>query len=299
MNFTSHIIDGEWRNGGMKLFDKIRILRKARGLSQEQLGYSLSRVNKDGISRQTVSDWENGKFEPKLDNIRDLAEVFDVSFDALLDESVDLEDEKVLAAVLNQQPYKNRNNYEEEQVAEDVPSTFKNKRITSWRTAILMAVSFSMLLSGISWLYNFINGVSDVNYYDSMMGMKPIYAVIIYGVIAFTILGLSGVAFGFSLNAALRKKESRKAVVVLLIVLLALFTTLNLCMNISGIVTYTRMYIQEKKSSYGNSSFYARIIPEYWFSLVLSLLENVGMLVLVIWAHKKLAAERNKFKQVK
>ena len=75
----------------MKLFDKIRILRKARGLSQEQLGYSLSRVNKDGISRQTVSDWENGKFEPKLENIRDLAEVFNVSFDALLDESDSME----------------------------------------------------------------------------------------------------------------------------------------------------------------------------------------------------------------
>ena len=45
----------------MKLADKIRIIRKARGFSQEGLGYKLSRVNKDGISRQTVSDWENGK----------------------------------------------------------------------------------------------------------------------------------------------------------------------------------------------------------------------------------------------
>ena len=85
----------------MELSDKIRILRKARNLSQEQLGYSLSRVNKDGISRQTVSDWENGKFEPKLENIRDLAEVLNVSFDTLLDESIDLTNDKVLYAVLN------------------------------------------------------------------------------------------------------------------------------------------------------------------------------------------------------
>ena len=92
----------------MKLFEKIRILRKARGLSQEQLGYSLSRVNKDGVSRQTISDWENGNFEPKLDNIRDLAEVFDVSFDALLDESIDLNDEKVLEAVLNKKPFESK-----------------------------------------------------------------------------------------------------------------------------------------------------------------------------------------------
>lgn len=85
----------------MKLSDKIRILRKARGLSQEELGSSLSRVNEYGISRQTVSDWENGNFEPKLENIRDLAEVLNVTFDALLDETLDLDDADVLYNVLN------------------------------------------------------------------------------------------------------------------------------------------------------------------------------------------------------
>lgn len=85
----------------MELSDKIRIIRKARGLSQEALGESLSRVSKDGISRQSVSDWENGKSEPKLDNIRDLAHVLNVSFDALLDERVDLNDQKVLSSVLS------------------------------------------------------------------------------------------------------------------------------------------------------------------------------------------------------
>ena len=85
----------------MKLSEKIRILRKARGLSQEEFGYSLSETT-DGVSRQTVSDWENGKFEPKLDNIRDIARVLDVSFDVLLDESVDLNDTEVLQSVLHQ-----------------------------------------------------------------------------------------------------------------------------------------------------------------------------------------------------
>lgn len=84
----------------MKLSEKIRILRKARGLSQEEFGYSLSETT-DGVSRQTVSDWENGKFEPKLDNIRDIARVLDVSFDVLLDESVDLNDAQTLQSVLH------------------------------------------------------------------------------------------------------------------------------------------------------------------------------------------------------
>ena len=85
----------------MQLSEKIKIIRKARGFSQEGLGYSLSRVSKDGISRQSISDWENGKSEPKLDNIRDLASVLNVSFDALLDESVDLNDPTVLTSVLS------------------------------------------------------------------------------------------------------------------------------------------------------------------------------------------------------
>ena len=84
----------------MKLSDKIRILRKARGLTQEALGFSLAKVSKDGISRQSVSDWENGKSEPKLENIRDLSSVLDVSFDALLDENIDLNNKDVLNSVL-------------------------------------------------------------------------------------------------------------------------------------------------------------------------------------------------------
>lgn len=84
----------------MELSDKIRILRKARGLTQEALGFSLAKVSKDGISRQSVSDWENGKSEPKLDNIRDLSNVLDVSFDALLDENIDLNNKDVLNSVL-------------------------------------------------------------------------------------------------------------------------------------------------------------------------------------------------------
>ena len=84
----------------MKLSDKIRILRKARGMSQEEFGYSLSEAT-DGVTRQAVSDWENGKFEPKLDNIRDIARVLNVSFDVLLDETIDLNDAETLESILH------------------------------------------------------------------------------------------------------------------------------------------------------------------------------------------------------
>lgn len=78
----------------MNLSDKIRIIRKARGYSQEDIGYKI------GVSRQTISDWENGKFEPTLDSIRAVSKVLDVSFDTLLNERVDLNDKTMLNIAL-------------------------------------------------------------------------------------------------------------------------------------------------------------------------------------------------------
>lgn len=84
----------------MTIGEKISILRKARGYSQEQLGLSLS--NSDaGVSRQSVSEWENGRSEPKLENIKALAKLLDVSFDALLDEELDLNDPETLSKVIS------------------------------------------------------------------------------------------------------------------------------------------------------------------------------------------------------
>ena len=82
----------------MELYEKIRMIRKARGFSQEELG---NRLSEKGISRQSISDWENGYTEPRLDNIRDLAKVLNVSYDSLLDDSLDLNDPRVLNTVLN------------------------------------------------------------------------------------------------------------------------------------------------------------------------------------------------------
>ena len=84
----------------MNLAEKIRIIRKARGYSQEELGYELKKSNPNGISRQSVSDWENSNSEPKLDNIRDLAKVLNVSYDTLLDENIDLNNSETLNIAL-------------------------------------------------------------------------------------------------------------------------------------------------------------------------------------------------------
>ncbi|MCQ2798557.1 MAG: helix-turn-helix domain-containing protein [Bacilli bacterium] len=68
----------------MKLCDKITKLRKRKGYSQEALASIME------VSRQSVFKWESGENTPDLEKIRKLTKVFDVSFDELLDDDVEL-----------------------------------------------------------------------------------------------------------------------------------------------------------------------------------------------------------------
>lgn len=58
--------------------DTIRTLRRAAGLSQEQLADQL------GVSRQAVTKWETGIGTPDLENVVAVARLFGVTVDALL-----------------------------------------------------------------------------------------------------------------------------------------------------------------------------------------------------------------------
>ena len=65
----------------MNVSEKIRTLRKSKGMSQEELA---GQVN---ISRQAVSRWENGTALPDADNIVQLSKLFGVTTDYLLMDS--------------------------------------------------------------------------------------------------------------------------------------------------------------------------------------------------------------------
>lgn len=62
----------------MDIQERIQLLRKAQGLSQEELADRL------GVSRQAVSKWEMGQSLPELDKMLLLSEYFHVSTDYLL-----------------------------------------------------------------------------------------------------------------------------------------------------------------------------------------------------------------------
>lgn len=61
------------------LNENIRELRKAKGLSQEELAVRLN------VVRQTVSKWEQGRSLPDIGLLPVIAECFSVSLDELFD----------------------------------------------------------------------------------------------------------------------------------------------------------------------------------------------------------------------
>ncbi len=64
----------------MKFQDKLILLRKQKGISQEELAGVI------GVSRQTVYKWEAGTNRPDTAKLKMLTEFFNVSFDYLLDD---------------------------------------------------------------------------------------------------------------------------------------------------------------------------------------------------------------------
>ena len=89
----------------------IKVLRKAKGLSQEELAIKLN------VVRQTVSKWEKGLSVPDAGMIIQIAEALDTTVNVLLGEEIPVSEEsdfiETLAAkleVLNEQ-YSKQNEY--------------------------------------------------------------------------------------------------------------------------------------------------------------------------------------------
>lgn len=62
----------------MTLNENIRQLRLARSLSQVDLANAL------GVTKQSVSNWENNNIQPSIDMLIRLAQFFSVSTDSIL-----------------------------------------------------------------------------------------------------------------------------------------------------------------------------------------------------------------------
>lgn len=57
--------------------NNIKNFRKMFGYTQTQLGKKI------GVSKNTISDWENGIYDPDLKHIKELLRLFEVNFENL------------------------------------------------------------------------------------------------------------------------------------------------------------------------------------------------------------------------
>lgn len=62
-----------------KIFcENIKIARKSSGLTQKQVAQKLS------VVESCYANWEQGRTEPNIENLRKLSKLFDISLDELL-----------------------------------------------------------------------------------------------------------------------------------------------------------------------------------------------------------------------
>ena len=71
----------------MTFGEKLQLLRKQKGLSQEKLSEQL------GVSRQAISKWELGESLPDTENVVRLSKLIDVSIDYLLNDEISSEND--------------------------------------------------------------------------------------------------------------------------------------------------------------------------------------------------------------
>ncbi len=102
----------------IKQGEYLKNLRNGKGISQDALGEAL------GISRQSVSKWEQGNSTPDIDNIGKLAEFYGVSIDSLVkgeaqeeaeNATAESEEEKAVNELIDEFTGKAENEEKEEQ----------------------------------------------------------------------------------------------------------------------------------------------------------------------------------------
>ena len=69
----------------MNINEKILLLRKKEGLSQESLAEKLN------VTRQTVSNWELGQTSPDILQAKSISKIFKISLDDLTDNHLEVE----------------------------------------------------------------------------------------------------------------------------------------------------------------------------------------------------------------
>ncbi|MCR5462765.1 MAG: helix-turn-helix domain-containing protein [bacterium] len=99
----------------LEVANRLQQLRKAKGLSQEELANIL------GLSRQAISKWERAETSPDTDNLICLARLYNISIDKLLDTSESTEEikERIAQERIDEISNKSEDEKTEEEIFEE------------------------------------------------------------------------------------------------------------------------------------------------------------------------------------
>jgi transcriptional regulator with XRE-family HTH domain len=117
------------------LGEKIHQLRKAKGLSQEELASQLT------ISRQAISKWELGEAMPDTDNIVQLSKLFGVSTDYLLNDDIEISNAPTSAHTI--EPSSGEQSNTDKNIAEENAQTESQKQPLIWDIACIIVAIFA------------------------------------------------------------------------------------------------------------------------------------------------------------
>lgn len=171
----------------IKQGEYLKKLRNEHNLSQEQLSEIL------GISRQSISKWEQGNSAPDIENLTNLSEYYGVSVDSLVKGEPDgTAEEKIIIA----------EEKTESKEKENTPDSSEKKKGHTWLFAgfpIIAVIGYCVigaLFGGKGWAFGWIVLLTIPLFYTSVIAIrkkKPI--IFCYPVLVLMIYLVLGLAF--------------------------------------------------------------------------------------------------------
>lgn len=181
----------------MTLGQKLRLLRKEKGISQEKLAEQL------GVSRQAVSKWELDITLPETENIIKIGKIFDVSYDYLLRENI-----QERASFPGKKHSEEKNNGYADSIILFVKKYGYFGGYALSAVSAYCLVGYAIALAAVMGITNFtgeISGMSAVISTGPLAGAGAIKAMLVF----YIVLSLLGIAGGLFLAGWLKKKTEK------------------------------------------------------------------------------------------
>ena len=180
----------------MTLGEKLQLLRRSRGLSQEQLASELE------VSRQAVSKWECGDSAPDLDKLRAICTYFGVTTDYLIWEN----EEDAPSGAAEPAPAKPESAEKRETIRAAVR---KNGYWAGYIAAIIGGTMLLRTLVGLITIWSVMRGAGDEISEELNFFWEGPVRVMLPGIIEYLALLAGGLAFAWWYRKKQRKREKQ------------------------------------------------------------------------------------------